>query len=248
MWAHSSPHFWSEKGGCVQSYRRGQGIRSCYYTVAHPRLQGQPLSLWADILSKWAIFISSGSSFSAWSRVPYILYSGDTYEFQLPIMHSDTLFHGHTSPSPAPMPLSSFLIPNLQSYLLFHILLYSWDFPCPVPTAPHWWHPCFIDRSTNNKSPELFPQTTRRLLAKSMDLHKINGAWSLGSELRFIHIQVYWRPVSNFVWLEPRLRESQRGGRNDEQRAWWWRALYVLIQGPYPWKCRMSVSEQLCIS
>lgn len=104
-------------------------------------------------------------------------------------------FYEHTGFLTGSHVLIFFLIPNLQPYFLFHLLLYPWDFPCPFLAVPQWWHLRFIEESTNDRNLELFFSNTRTLSRESpfctTDAHKMNWIWSLGSEL----------PLFLFVWV-----------------------------------------------
>lgn len=165
---------------------------------------------------------------NGWSGASYILYSWDIYyiNFNFPLCTA-ILFQilSWTRRS---------LTAHMLSLLFFWFLtshhvsfsMSSWIHEtCPALSllAPHYGKDLAKKDKSLNSS---VPPTERKSLSKNIHLHKINWVWSLGSELPVTCTHMCWRPAMSmsFMWLKPRLSESERRDKNDNWRAWSWKA------------------------
>lgn len=201
-----------EKGGrWVHHCRCGQGPNSSHHMVAYSSLQGQLLSAWAYILPKRAIFTSNGSYFySKMLEVGYHVSCIKEIFKNFPLCTA--ILFQIISWAPAPMSLSSFLIPSLQPCFLLHLLPYPWDF--------HALSPLFLtdgiyllEKEVQVARGQDISLREHESSFRANDLHKTNWAWPLGSESPFTCIRVCCKPEVTAL-LEARVRQRERKGRN----------------------------------
>lgn len=118
--------------------------------------------------------------------------------------------------------LSKYFHEHTGSLTSFHALILSSDsqspttFPFPPPSVPMLFPLCsslmasvLYRRKHKRLEPRTFPSENKESPFWTSDRHKINWGWSPGSRSPFMQVQVCWRPISNFVWLEPRVREMR---------------------------------------